>query len=154
MNESHLKGKVQTVLGMIAPGQLGVTLPHEHLICDGTVWCHEPEEASERRLVNHPVTQDILWWLRYHPFQNRDDLQLLDEQTTADEVIIYKAHGGRSIVEVTVRGLGPDPQAVARISRVTGINVIKGTAYYVEQSYPADIDMNSRSEEEIAEDEE
>ena len=151
MNRSELKGKVQTVLGLIFPGELGITLPHEHLICDGTTWYSEPEEASEKRLMRQPVTIDILWWLRYHPFRNWDDLQLLDEQTAVDEVLIYKAHGGRSIVELTIRGIGPDPRAVARISRLTGINIIMGTAYYVEQSYPANIDMNAKSEEEIAE---
>ena len=151
MPRSELKGKVQTVLGLIQPEELGITLPHEHLICDGTTWYSEPAVASEKRLVRHPVTIDILWWLRYHPFQNWDDLQLLDEETIIDEVFIYKALGGKSIVELTVRGLCPDPLAVARISRVTGVNIIMGTAYYVEQSYPANIDMNAKSEEEIAE---
>jgi phosphotriesterase-related protein len=151
MNRSELKGKIQTVLGLISSEELGITLPHEHLICDGTTWYSEPDEASEKRLMRQPVTIDILWWLRYHAFQNWDDLQLLDEQTAVDEVLIYKAHGGRSIVELTIRGIGPDPQAVARISRLTGINIIMGTAYYVEQSYPANIDMNAKSEEEIAE---
>jgi phosphotriesterase-related protein len=149
---TELKGKVQTVLGLIKPEELGITLPHEHLICDATTWFYEPEEASERRLVRHPVSLEILWWLRYHPFQNWDDLQLQDEKVIIDEVLIYKALGGRSIVELTVRGLYPDPQAVARISRITGVNIIMGTAYYVEQSYPAaKVDMDAKSEEEIAE---
>ncbi|HEY81931.1 MAG TPA: phosphotriesterase-related protein [Dehalococcoidia bacterium] len=152
MARRELKGKVQTVLGLIAPEELGITLPHEHLICDATTWFYEPEEASERRLVRHPVSLEILWWLRYHPFQNWDDLQILDEKVIIDEVLIYKALGGKSIVELTVRGLYPDPPAVARISRITGVNIIMGTAYYVEQSYPATkVDMDAKSEEEIAE---
>ena len=151
MNRSDLADKVQTVLGLIPPAELGITLPHEHLICDGTTWCSEPEEATEKRLVRQPVSLEILWWLRYHPFQNRDDLQLLDEKTVIDEVLIYKALGGRSIVELSTRGLSPDPPAVARISRVTGINIIMGTGYYVEASYPASINVDAKSEEEIAE---
>ena len=79
MNRSELKGKIQTVLGLISSEELGITLPHEHLICDGTTWYSEPDEASEKRLMRQPVTIDILWWLRYHAFQNWDDLQLLDE---------------------------------------------------------------------------
>ena len=152
MKRSDLKSKVQTVLGLIQPKELGITLPHEHLICDGSTWCTEPAEASEKRLVRHPVTMDILWWLRYHPFQNYDDCQLLDEKTAIDEVLIYKAFGGRSIVEVTIRGICPDPLAVARISRVTDINIVMGTGYYVAQSYPAvRVNMDAKSEEEIAE---
>ena len=150
MNRSELKGKAQTVLGLVSPEDLGITLPHEHLICDGTTWFYEPEEASEKRMVHHPVTMDILWWLRYHPFQNYDDCQLLDEGTAIDEVLIYKAFGGKSIVEVTIRGLRPDPLAVARVSRMTGVNIIMGTGYYVEKAYPSNINMNTKSEEEIA----
>lgn len=151
MNRAELKGKVQTVLGLIPAEELGITMAHEHLLCDGTTWFCEPEEASEKRLVRQPVNIDILWWLRYHPFQNWDDMQLLDEKTAIDEVLVYKAYGGKSIVELTIRGINPDPLAIARISRATGINVVMGTGYYVEQAYPDDIDMNAKSEEEIAE---
>ncbi len=152
MVRSNLTGKVQAVLGLIQPEELGITLPHEHLICDGTTWYSEPEEASERRIAQHPVNIEILWWLRYHPFQNYDDCQLLDEETAIDEVLIYKAFGGKSIVELSIRGIAPDPLAVARISRATGINIIMGTGYYVESSYPAaKVNMDAKSEEEIAE---
>lgn len=150
MKRSEIKGKVQTVLGPIPPEELGITMTHEHLLCDGSTWFREPEEASEKKIVHQPVSIDILWWLRYHPFQNLDDLQILDEQTAIDEVQIYKAHGGNSIVEVSIRGIRPDPAGVARISRATGVNVVMGTGYYVESSYPANIDMDAKSEEEIA----
>lgn len=152
MKRAELKGKVQTVLGLMEPSEMGITLPHEHLICDGTTWYNGPGEASERELAQHPVTLDILWWLRYHPFQNWDDIQLLDEKTAVDEVLLYKALGGKSIVELTIRGLYPDPLAVARISRITGVHIIMGTAYYVESSYPAaKVNMEAKSEEEVAE---
>ncbi|MCH8865159.1 MAG: hypothetical protein IIB13_07360, partial [Chloroflexi bacterium] len=64
MNRSEIKGKVQTVLGLISPAELGITMAHEHLLCDGTTWFREPEEASEKRMVHQPVSLDILWWLR------------------------------------------------------------------------------------------
>ena len=32
MSATEQTGKVQTVLGLISPEELGVTLPHEHLI--------------------------------------------------------------------------------------------------------------------------
>ena len=150
MNTSELKGKIQTVLGLISPEDLGITMNHEHLICDATSLYRDPDEASEKKWALHPVSIDILWWLRYHPWQNWDDLQLLDEQTVIDEVLIYKAYGGKSIVEVSTIGLRPDPLAVARISRITSINVIKGTGYYMESCYPANINMEAKNEEEIA----
>jgi len=151
MKRSELKRKVQTVLGLISPEALGITLPHEHLICDGTTWFREPAEATERKWVRHPVGIDILWWLRYHPFQNYDDLQLLDEDVIVDELLRYKAYGGNSVVELTVRGMVPDHLAVARIARLTGLNIIMGTGYYVEASYPKDAGVSQKSVEEIAE---
>jgi len=38
MDRTELTGKVQTVLGLISPDELGVTLPHEHLIDDGSCY--------------------------------------------------------------------------------------------------------------------
>jgi phosphotriesterase-related protein len=36
LSRSDLKGRSQTVLGLIDPAQLGSTLMHEHIICDIT----------------------------------------------------------------------------------------------------------------------
>ncbi|MCK4387351.1 MAG: phosphotriesterase-related protein, partial [Dehalococcoidia bacterium] len=147
MSRSELTGKVQTVLGPIAPEDLGITLPHEHLISDGSCWFVEPSEATEKAMVHHPVTLDILWWLRYHLFQNMDDLLLLDEQEAIKEAIHFKLAGGNSIVELSNIGLGRDPAALARISRSTGLNVIMGSGYYLAVSHGPE--MDAKTEEEI-----
>ncbi|MGB2814403.1 MAG: hypothetical protein WBC75_04845, partial [Dehalococcoidales bacterium] len=152
MKQAELKGKVQSVRGLLEPSEMGITLPHEHLICDARTWHYATGEATERYWASQPVTIENLWWIRYHPFQNWDDLQLFDEELVIDEVMRYKALGGETIVELTIRGLYPDPRAVARIARTTGLNIIMGTAYYVESSYPATgVDVYAKSEEEIAE---
>lgn len=147
MSRSELTGKVQTVLGPIAPEDLGITLPHEHLISDGSCWFVEPSEATEKAMVHHPVTLDILWWLRYHLFQNMDDLLLLDEQEAIKEAIHFKLAGGNSIAELSNIGLGRDPAALARISRATGLNVIMGSGYYLAVSHGPE--MDTKTEEEI-----
>ena len=36
MKASEQSGKVQTVLGLIDPEGLGITLPHEHLVANGS----------------------------------------------------------------------------------------------------------------------
>jgi phosphotriesterase-related protein len=154
MNKSELRGKVQTVLGLIQPEELGITHTHEHILCDVTAWLKttfgEPEDKFEREMIQHPVTMDILWWLRYNPFQNWDDCQLLDEQTAIDELIKFQRLGGNSIIDVSIRGLNHRPLALCQISSAVGINIIIGTGYYVEPSYPPEIDINKKSEEEIA----
>lgn len=48
MNRSELKGKVQTVLGLISPEDLGITLTHEHFIVDSSnIYYQEPELMSD-----------------------------------------------------------------------------------------------------------
>ena len=147
MVKSKLAGKAQTVLGIIEGKDLGVTLPHEHLVFDGRGTFIEPPEASDRGMVHKPVSLEILSWLRYHPFENLDNLALLDEQETIEEVMLFKKAGGNTIVDLTTVASGRDPKAQARISRATGLNVIMGSGYYVGASHPPD--MSSKTEEEI-----
>ena len=147
MERSQLTGKIQTVLGLIDPEGLGVTLPHEHLVSDGSCWYVEPGEASVKAMVHQPVSLDNLWWVRYHLFQNMDDLLFLDEQEAIDEAMRFKLAGGDSIVEMSNIGLGRDPAALARISRATGLNIIMGSGYYLDVSYGPE--MDARSQEEI-----
>jgi phosphotriesterase-related protein len=146
---STFAGKVQTVLGWIDSTQLGITLPHEHLIVDSRVNFAEPSEASDRGLAYKPVSMEILSWLRYHPAENLDNCMRLDEQEATEEVMLFKKAGGNSIVDVTNIGIGRDPQALARISRATGLNVIMGSGYFLAACHPPD--MSSKSEEEITE---
>lgn len=58
-------------------------------------------------------------------------MRLLDEQEAIDEAMIFIKAGGRTVVDVTVNGIGRDPKALARISRITGLNVVMGAGYYV-----------------------
>lgn len=146
---TELVGKAQTVLGIIEGKDLGVTLPHEHLFFDGKPSFSEPSEASDKGLAYEPVGLRNLSWLRYHSFENLDNLQLLDEQEAIDEAMFFKKAGGNTIVDVTTVGIGRDPQALARISRVTGLNVVMAAGYYTALSHGPG--MSSKTEEEITE---
>ena len=143
-----MRGMVQTVLGPVSPETLGPTTAHEHLLLDFSVVFQEPEAASERGLAFQPVDLDILAWVRYDPFRSRDNLMLVDEDTTVEEAMLFRAAGGRTIVDTTTRGIGRDPAAAARISRRTGLNVVIGSGYYVGASHPDG--MDAKSEDEIA----
>jgi len=147
-NEEEREAKCKTVLGSIAPQELGVALCHEHLLVDLSAMFKEPEEATARAMAHAPVTMDMLWWLRsWRP--NLDNKKLSDEQLTINEVLRYKAAGGNSIVELTSVNIGRDPVALAHISRATGLNVIMGSGYYVDASWSSE--MKTRTEEEITE---
>lgn len=144
-----LPGKVQTVLGPIAPEALGVTLMHEHILIDAGCYFSMPEEASRRAYVDAPVTIDMLGKLAGFWGTNRDNTRLHDVEQATREVMEYKLEGGCSIVDTTSIGLARDPLALARISRATGLNIIMGASYYVSLSHPAGMDR--RSEDHLAE---
>lgn len=147
--KEELIGKVQTVLGIIDAESLGVTLPHEHLLCDASCWFVEPTEASEKRLAYQPITLENLSWVQLHPTNHADDMVLGDEQLAIKEALLYKWAGGDSIVELSNIGLGRDPLGLARISRATGLNVVMGSGYYVGLSHPPE--LATKTEEEITE---
>ncbi len=149
MKHDARKGKIQTVLGLIEPAQLGITLVHEHLMSDGTGWFVEPEDSFEKAMAYKPVTVDILWWLTYHRFTNIDDLMCMDEDEAVEEVTHFKLAGGNSVVEMSNNGLGRSPKALVRISRRTGLNIVMGSGYYIDCSLPDD--MDDRSEQQITE---
>jgi predicted metal-dependent phosphotriesterase family hydrolase len=48
MTRQGLKGKAQTVLGVVDGGNLGITLPHEHLFIDLGCYALEPKDPEER----------------------------------------------------------------------------------------------------------
>ena len=128
--------EVNTVLGPVSSEELGITLMHEHLMVDATPWFEEPEEASRRAISRRPVSMDILGVLKNEPFLCQDNCQLLDEDAAVEEVSRFRRVGGGTIVDPTCRGIGRDPEALQRISRATGLHVVMGAGYYLNQSHP------------------
>lgn len=149
MRRIDLAGKAQTVLGPIATEDLGVTLPHEHLLSDTRIYFVEPTEPSQKLLAHQPISLENFSWVHRHILQNLDNLQMFDEEVAISEAMLFKRSGGNTIVECTTIGIGRDPLGLARIARATGLNIIMGAGYYIGQSHPPDMDR--RSEEEITE---
>ncbi len=148
MEKNIHKDMVQTVLGKVKPDTLGITLPHEHILIDMSVWYEEPEEPEEKALAHQLVNLDNLSWVRWNVYNNKDNLVLQDEKAAIKEIMPFKNAGGATIIDMTSQGLGRDPKALARISRATGINVIMGTGFYVGTALDKKYDLNS--EEELA----
>lgn len=150
-NETHKnqvrKNKVQTVLGLIDAEELGVTLAHDHVLIDGTFMYVEPEEISQKGLAHQKITLENRGWVGYNWTSNKDNVELKDEELAVSELKRFVAAGGRSIVDPTNVGLGRDPLALARIARLTGMNIIMGAGYYLGVTHPDD--MSDKSEAEI-----
>ena len=154
MQKTDLTGKVQTVLGPIDPEGLGVTLTHEHLLIDLSVILPPEDTASARGFYERPVSLETVGRLRYYAARNADNSRLLDVDTAIQETLLYKQHGGASLVDATSIGIARDPHGLARISRATGVNVIMGAGYYVAEAHPSYLDGWSEAEivEEIVRD--
>ena len=149
MRQEELTGKVPTVLGIVDGDSLGVTLPHEHILFDESIFFVEPTEASEKHMAYEPVSMDNLYWVRTHWASNLDNLGLKDEQLAIKETLLYKWAGGDTIVELSNIGLARNPLGLVRIARATGLNVVMGTGYYIAASHPPE--LVAKTEEEITE---
>ncbi|WAR17382.1 PTER-like protein [Mya arenaria] len=142
------KGKIQTVLGCIAPGDAGVVLAHEHLsACTEALMVKEaPVQFPE--LCRKPVTADMRWWLLQHPYSNFDNTHLYEEMdAVVEEMKFFKANGGGTVVDNTTLGIQRDVNAQVRIAKESGVHVVAGAGYYVDSSRP---DTTSMTVEEMA----
>ena len=145
---------VMTVLGPVPRDRLGITLMHEHILNDCSCWWrgHEPAFTSPIRDV--PITAEMLSQLRHDPFANLQNCALDDEALAVRELMLFAAEGGATVVDPTCKGIGRNPEALTRIARKTGLNIIMGAGYYLHSSHPAYLtDMEERdiTEELVAE---
>jgi predicted metal-dependent phosphotriesterase family hydrolase len=105
--------RIQTVLGPIAPADAGLTLAHEHVLIDA--------------------------WAMSGTY----DAILDDEELAIGELAALVEAGGRTIVDCTSIGVGRDPDALVRVARATGLNIVMGTGWYREAVYPPAIRESS-----------
>lgn len=139
--------RVTTVLGDISPEELGLTLIHEHVICDLSCLFKLPSGAAQRRLAREQVNMANLHVLLHGNLHAiRDNLLLDDVDLAAEEIQAFKRAGGSTIVDATIIGLGRDPLALRHVAVVTGINLIAGCGYYVDLCHPSTLGTKSADE--------
>ena len=136
-------GYVMTVLGPLPINEMGVTLMHEHILLDASGKWVPPCCCSDRRLAEMPVKMENLGELSLNPLMSRDNCQLFDVDVAIDELTKFRALGGETVVDPTNIGIGRDPKALARIARLTGLNIIMGTGLYLEPSHPEWVKISS-----------
>jgi phosphotriesterase-related protein len=130
---------IETVLGPIAPEELGVTLAHEHLLFDlRALWDVPPPERAH--LADAPLTDENRAEVLRDGYQSKDNLFLDDEALATEEVARFRAAGGRSVIDLTTVGLAPDPEALRRISIASGVQVVAGAGWYRRKTLPGSVD--------------
>jgi phosphotriesterase-related protein len=128
LTPSDLRGRSQTVLGLIDPAELGSTLMHEHIICD----------ITRPKLVATGVEGDEIdicncWQINYGQKISALKYKLNQVDIATREIADMVAAGGRTVVELTCGGLKPKPADLADISRATGAHIVMGCGHYVHE---------------------
>ena len=141
---------IQSVTGPVDSADLGVCLPHEHIINDVRSWWQASNQIGidSKEFASKPVTTDILWELRLDPFSNLDNCQMNNAVVAEEELLMFKTLGGVSVLEATSVSIGRNLPALRDISLATGLTVIAGTGFYLDSSQPDDI--KSKGVDEIA----
>jgi phosphotriesterase-related protein len=129
-------GQIVTVQGRIDPEELGVTLPHEHLFADWSEKFDPPDDPAHEAIANGPISLSTLWYTRRNPSGHRANLVLDSADTAVSEVERFADAGGETLVDVTPKGVGGDPERVRAVAEQTGVNVVHGTAYYYADEHP------------------
>lgn len=125
---------VQTVLGPVAPAALGVTLTHEHLHMDATpllaVHGYTPAATG-------PFDATAAAEARWDPGSHPDNYRFTQDDLVAAELREFAALGGGCVVDLTPEALGRSPEALAAISRASGVHVVMGAGHYLARTHAA-----------------
>jgi phosphotriesterase-related protein len=113
---------VQAVRGPVDPAGLGFFLPHEHTAI--SLW-HIPNRWD-------------YWELRR------------DEPVILDELRRFRDAGGTGLVDVTLDGVGRDPEWLVRLSEQSGLAIVMGSGWYRGAYYPPEALIDRRSVDALA----
>ncbi|MEO8251388.1 MAG: phosphotriesterase-related protein [Chloroflexota bacterium] len=114
--------RVITVTGPIPPERIGFTLPHEHT---GIQLWHVPDRWDYWELTP-------------------------DELGLAEELADFRRRGGSTLVDLTLPGVGRDPERLRRLATGTGVQIVMGCGWYREPYYPAEARIDRRTVDDLA----
>lgn len=114
-------GNIQTVLGPVAPEDLGITYSHEHLIIRGGLG-----------LVREP------------------GLKLPSVEKMLDELELFKKAGGKTMVDMMPIDTCRQPADLVTISQRANVHVIAATGFHKEMYYDDEHWVHTYSAEQIA----
>nr|XP_008167884.1 phosphotriesterase-related protein [Chrysemys picta bellii]XP_008167887.1 phosphotriesterase-related protein [Chrysemys picta bellii]XP_023962058.1 phosphotriesterase-related protein [Chrysemys picta bellii]XP_023962060.1 phosphotriesterase-related protein [Chrysemys picta bellii]XP_023962063.1 phosphotriesterase-related protein [Chrysemys picta bellii]XP_042712643.1 phosphotriesterase-related protein [Chrysemys picta bellii]XP_042712644.1 phosphotriesterase-related protein [Chrysemys pict len=133
-----LCGKVQTVLGLVEPSQLGCTMTHEHLTMNYSC-CYVPPSSGQEALSDGPIEMKNLFWIKQNPYSHKENLLLYQEtDAVKEELLHYKAAGGGTIVENTTMGISRDVKTLKKLAEETGVHIIAGAGFYVHATHSSE----------------
>ncbi|XP_064603512.1 phosphotriesterase-related protein-like [Liolophura sinensis] len=128
-------GKIQTVLGVVMPEDVGITYPHEHLSMDFSFTLQSTADPRITEKQDAGFDLKNLGWIRQYPYSHKPNLRYNDgKRAIVGELKQFKKYGGSGVVENSTVGLQRDIQFVRQASQQSGVHVIAGTGFYVDES--------------------
>ncbi len=121
-----MKGKVQTVLGLIDPADLGSTLLHEHILVD-----IRPPHWRNSDMTGYDIPIEDRFAIDYGKIDAPGNVILDKVGEAISELQAMHRDGGRSVVELSCGGLHPNPEGLAAVSRGSDVHIIMGCGWYV-----------------------
>ncbi|WP_243723339.1 phosphotriesterase-related protein [Actinomadura sp. 7K507] len=127
---------------------LGLTLTHEHLRNDVRAAVRAPADPALAFLRGARTTPGLAWLLREEPYACLDHCTLDDDTAMLADLRAFASTGGGTVVDVTPPGLGRDPLALRSFADDSGLRIVMGSGWYLEQYHPAH--LASAGEEALA----
>ena len=103
LREPASSARVMTVRGLIPASEMGITLPHEHVMLDFI----GAEKAERSRYKRNEVFDAVLPYLEN-----------------------FRDFGGQTLVECTPAYIGRDVELLRKLSEASRLNLITNTGYY------------------------
>jgi phosphotriesterase-related protein len=133
-----MSDQIMTVLGPIAPDELGLTLAHEHVFFDLRCLWEQPRPERAHLVDAEPTAENRLELAR-DLYDSKVNLHHEDPDLASLEVARFRAAGGATIVDVTTIGLAPQPAVLRDVARTSGLNIVAGAGYYRERCLPPEV---------------
>lgn len=120
------RAKAQTVRGPVDPADLGPTLIHEHVLMDFTPLDRRGEPDAD-------ITLSTVWDIAYRWTEAPGVRRLDDPDVAVRELGWMLEEGGRTVVDVSTRGMTLFPPQLRSVAERTGAHVVIGCGRYLDE---------------------
>jgi len=121
---------VFTVLGEIDENDLGVVLPHEHLLTNANRQWEPATDPEDLQDAFRPLTPELCEQSRLRPLHYYEVLGLGPPGVAVAELKPFTEAGGKTVVDLTTWSNGRKPEVLRAISRLAGVHVVMGSGEY------------------------
>ncbi len=124
---------IQTVTGAIDKKDLGIALPHEHILIDMTK-CVDIT-GNENKFFREKITNKNRFRVYSDPYAILDNALIDNDKIATKELELFKSFGGNTIVDCTPDEIGRNPIKLKKLSQKTGVNIVMGCGHYYNKTH-------------------